>query len=147
MEKTQIVNARIEQISGGPDIGIFCGEVELKPAGGDSVFLSITEADGCPMIFKTDHSVFDMLTDLDESGDDLDELEANNLLYASDGYAELFEDRENIEFFEGVRYLVYLIRASWDEIDAFIAKTKGKNLEEIEIPEPNLGEEWEEELG
>ena len=147
MEKTQIVNARIEQISGGPDIGIFCGEVELKPAGGDSVFLSITEADGCPMIFKTDHSVFDMLVDPDEFGDDLDELEANSLLYESDGYAELFENGESFECIDGIRYLVYLIRASWDEIDAFIVKTKGKNLEEIEIPEPNLGEDWEEELG
>ena len=147
MEKTQIVNARVEQISGGPDVGIFVGEVELKPESGASVFFSITEADGCPMIFKTDHSVFDMLTDLDESGDDLDELEANNLLYASDGYAELFEDRENIEFFEGIRYLVYLIRASWDEIDAVIAKTKGRNLEDIEVPEPDLEEDWDEENG
>ena len=143
MEKTQIVNARIEQLSGGPDIGIFVGEVELKPASGGSVFLSITEADGCPMIFKTDHSVFDMLADLDQCGEDLDELEANNLLYASDGYAELFEDRENIEYFDGIRYLVYLIRASWDDTEAFIKATKGKNLDEIEVPKSDAEEEIE----
>lgn len=145
MEKSQIVNARVEQLSGGPDIGIFCGEVELKLADGDSVFLSITEADGCPMIFKTDHSVFDMLTDLDESGDDLDELEANNLLYASDGYAELFEDGESYECIDGIRYLVYLIRASWDDTEAFIKATKGKSLNEINIPKSDAEEDWEKE--
>lgn len=147
MEKCQIVNVRIEQLSGGPDIGIIVGEVELKPASGDSVFLSIAEGDGCPMVYKTDYSIFDKLMDPDEHGDELDELEANNLLYASDGYYELFDDRENIECFDGIRYLVYLTRASWDDTEAFIKATKGKNLDEIEVPKSDVEQDWEEENG
>jgi len=147
MEKTQIVNARVEQISGGPDVGIFVGEVELMPESGASVFFSIMETEGCPMSFKTDHSVFEKLANPDEFDDELDELEANNLLYVGDGYVEMLEELEGIELYDGIRYLVYLIRASWDEIDAFIAKTKGKNLEDIEVPEPDLEEDWDEEIG
>jgi len=143
MKKFKIENAKIEQISGGPDIGIFVGEVELKPKSGKSVFLSITEADGCPMMFKTDHSVFDVLSDMgDEDG--IVELQDNNLLYESDGYAELFENRDEIECFEGVRYLVYLVRASWDNMEAFIKATKGKYLDEVEVPKADVEKDWEE---
>lgn len=145
MEKTQIVNARIEQLSGGPDIGIINGEVELKPAGGDSVFLSISEADGYPMAFRTDHSVFDKLMNPDEFGDELDELEANNLLYVGEGYGEMLGELEGAEFYDGIRYLVYLVRASWDDTEAFIAKTKGLYLEDIEVPELPSDDEFQDE--
>lgn len=143
MEQMKIANARIEQISGGPDIGIIVGEVELKPKTGSSIFLSISEADGCPMIFKTDHSVLDVLIDMDDN-DAFDKLQTENMLYESDGYSELFENSDQIECFEGVRYLVYLTRASWEDVDKFIKKTVGKDLAKVKVPEIDVEEEIEE---
>lgn len=143
MEQMKIVKADIEQISGGPDIPVIVGEVELQPKKGKSIFLSITEAEGSPMIFKTDHSVLDVLMD-EENIDDFDKLQAENLLYAGEGYSELFENSDQIECFEGVRYLVYLMRASWEDVDKFIKKTVGKDLAKVKVPEIDVEEEIEE---
>ena len=43
----------------------------------------------------------------------------------------------------GARYLIYIMRADWDKTKAFIKKTKGKNLSEIEIPKSDVEEDWE----
>ena len=141
MEKTLIVNARVGNLCEGPDFGIYVGEVELMPESGESIFFSIMETGGCAITFRTDHPVFEMLTGPDDFAEALEELEANNLLYVSDSYGELLKELEHIECHDGIRYLVYIIRASRDEVDTYIAKTKGKNLEEIVIPPPNIGRE------
>lgn len=145
MKKYQIVNARVDQCSGGPDPAIFNAEVELKPSRGKPFFFTITECDGMPMIFKTSSSVFDWWMDQDTYSDELDKLQEAGSLYESEGYSELFENHDDIECYEGLRYLIYLIHASWDDTESFIAQTKGKFLDEIEIPKSDVEEEWEEE--
>jgi hypothetical protein len=35
------------------------------------------------------------------------------------------------------------MRADWDDVEAFIKKTKGKLLSEIEIPKSDVEEDWE----
>ena len=144
MKKYQIVNARVDQFSGGPDPAIFVGEVELKTTKGKPFFFTITECDDMPMIFKTDSSVFDWWMDQDTYSDELDKLQEAGALYESDGYSELFENHDNIECFEGLRYLIYLLRTSWEEMEAYIENTKGKFLDEIEIPKSDVEKEWEE---
>ena len=141
MEKTKIVNARVEQLSGGPDIPMFVGEVELKPETGDSYFLSIADAEGCPTVYRTATSVWDKLVDLDD--DEFFEQMQGNILYESDGYYELFENRDSIEYFEGMRYLAYLVRASWEDTEKFIEATKGKYLDKVEVPKSEEEEEME----
>ena len=142
MEKMKIVNARIEQVSGGPDIPVFVGETELKPESGNSIFLSIVEVEGnYPSIYKTDASIWEALVDPD---DETFEKLQDNLLYEGEGYNDLFENRDSIECYEGVRYLVYLMRASWEDIDKFIKKTKGKDLAKVKVPKSDAEKEWEE---
>ena len=141
MEQMKIVKADIEQISGGPDIPVIVGEVELRSESGESVFFSISECEGMPMVFKTDHSVLNVLM---EDDDDAFEKLRDNLLYEGENYSGLFEKSGEIECFEGVRYLVYLMRASWEDVDKFIKKTVGKDLAKVKVPEIDVEEEIEE---
>ena len=140
--KYQIVNARVEQASGGPDIAILVAEVELKPAKSAPFFYTLVECEGAPMIYKTEQSVFDWWMNPDEHESELDDLQDAGSVYDGENYNELFEDHKGIECYEGLRYLIYVMRASWDNAKAFIQATKGKNLSEIEIPSSDAEVEW-----
>lgn len=141
-EKYQIVGARVDQASGGPDIAVLVAEVELKPANGASFFYTAVECEGFPMVYKTEQSVFDWWMEPDAYESELDDLQDAGPLYEGESYADFFENHEGIECYEGLRYLIYVMRASWDDAKAFIEGTKGKNLSEIEIPKSDVEEEW-----
>jgi hypothetical protein len=143
-EKYQIVGARVDQASGGPDAAILVAEVELKPANGASFFYTVVECEGHPLFFKTGSSVFDWWMNSDEHESELDDLQVTGSVCDGMDYNELFENHEGIECYEGLRYLIYIMRASWDDAEAFIEGTKGKNLDEIEVPKSDAEEEWEE---
>lgn len=144
--KYQIVNARVEQASGGPDAPILVAEVELKPSNGVPFFYTVVECEGFPMVYKTEQSVFDWWMNPDEHESELDDLQDAGPLYEGESYADFFENHEGIECYEGLRYLIYVMRTGWDEAEAYIQATKGKNLSEIEIPKSDVEEEWEEGL-
>ena len=141
----QILNARVEVLSGGPEPGIVVAEVELLPQTAKSkpFFFTIDEVDGMPAIFKTETSVFDWFINEAEHESDLNNLQAAGSLYEGESYAGLFENHKGIECYEGLRYLIYVMRAEWDEVNTFIKETKGKLLSEIEIPKSDAEEEWE----
>ena len=141
--KYQIVNARVEAYSGGPDAPILVAEVELKPFNGVPFFYTIIECEGFPMIYKTEQSVFDWWMNPDEHESELDDLQDAGPVYEGESYDELFEDHKGIECYEGLRYLIYVMRTGWDNAKAFIESTKGKNLDEIEIPKSDVEEDWE----
>lgn len=140
--KYQIVNARVDQASGGPDAPILVAEVELKPSNGVPFFYTVIECEGFPMVYKTEQSVFDWWMNPDEHESELDDLQDAGPLYEGENYDELFEDHKGIECYEGLRYLIYVMRTGWDEAEAFIQATKGKNLDEIEIPASDAEVEW-----
>lgn len=139
----QIINARVEVYSGGPDPSILVAEVELMPqtAKGKPVFYTLSEVDGMPAFYKTKESVFDKLMNPDE--DVISDIVNKHTLYEGESYADFFENHKGIECYEGLRYLIYIMRADWDTTKAFIKKTKGKLLNEIEIPKSDAEEEWE----
>ncbi len=141
----QIVNARVEVLSGGPEPGIVVAELELLPqtAKGKPFFFTIEELDGMPAIFKTETSVFDWFINHAEHESDLIDLANNASVYEGESYADLFENHKGIECYEGLRYLIYVTRAEWKDLKSFIKKTKGKLLSEIEIPKSDAEEAWE----
>lgn len=110
-------------------------EVELKPAKGAPFFYTLVECEGAPMIYKTESSVFDWWMEPDAYESELDDLQDAGSVYEGENYDELFEDHKGIECYEGLRYLIYVMRTGWDEAEAFIQATRGKNLDEIEIPQ------------
>ena len=74
-KKYQIVSARVEQASGGPDAAILVAEVELKPVKGAPFFYTLVECEGMPMIYKTETSVFDWWMEPDAYESELDDLQ------------------------------------------------------------------------
>ncbi|MBR2057560.1 MAG: hypothetical protein IJ982_01305, partial [Fibrobacter sp.] len=95
--KYQIVNARVDQASGGPDAPILVAEVELKPAKGSPFFYTVIECEGFPMVYKTEQSVFDWWMNPDEHESELDDLQDAGPLYEGESYADFFENHEGIE--------------------------------------------------
>ena len=96
-----------------------------------------------PAFYKTKESVFDKLMNPDEDEDVISDIVNKHTLYEGESYADFFENHKGIECYEGLRYLIYIMRADWDKTKAFIKKTKGKNLSEIEIPKSDVEEDWE----
>ncbi len=141
----QIVNARVEVLSGGPGPGILVAELELLPqtAKGKPIFYTLAEVEAMPAFYKTKASVFDWFVNQDEHESDLSNLQNKATLYEGESYADFFENHKGIECYEGLRYLIYVMRAEWKDVEAFIKKTKGKLLSEIEIPKSDVEEDWE----
>ena len=141
----QIVNARVEAYSGGPDAAMIVAEVELMPqtAKGKPVFYTLSEVEGMPAFYKTKESVFDILVNPPEDESVLSDIANKHTLYEGERYSDFFENYTGIECYEGLRYLVYIMRADWDDTKAFIKNTKGKLLSEIEIPKSDAEEAWE----
>ena len=142
-KKYQIVSARVEQASGGPDAAILVAEVELKPATGAPFFYTLVECEDMPMVYKTETSVLDWWMEPDAHEDELDDLQDAGPVYEGEDYSELFENHRGIECYQGLRYLIYVMRIGWDEAEAYIQATRGKNVDEIEIPSSDVEIEWE----
>ena len=141
-KKYQIISARVDQASGGPDAAVLVAEVELKPSTGAPFFYTLVECEDMPMIYKTESSVFEWWMRPDAYESELDDLQDAGSVYEGENYNGLFEDHKGIECYEGLRYLVYVMRAGWDEAEAYIQATRGKNLDEIEVPTSDVETEW-----
>lgn len=128
----------------GPMPGVVVAEVELQGDGGETLFLSLAEFEGIPNMYRTPASVFEKHFEnpVDESFFE----ELNKKYYIPDfgcSYGEFFGCSDH-ELFDEWRYLVYIVRSDWDEIDRFKKATVGKWIDEIEIPKCDIEEEWEE---
>lgn len=70
----------------GPKIA----EIKVKPEAGESFFLSVSDADGCPYYFKTEESTFDFQIEEPKDDDAWDELEAHTAACGM-SFQEVFE--------------------------------------------------------
>jgi hypothetical protein len=130
--KYQIENAHIEQASGGPDVAILVADVQLKPTEGNPFYLTLVECEGMPMVYRTESTLLDLWLEPNAHEDELDDLVDNVAIYDGENYDELLKNNKNIECYQGLRYLVHIMRdLDWDEAEAYIQATKGKNLDEI----------------
>ncbi|SHK42385.1 hypothetical protein SAMN05720764_101392 [Fibrobacter sp. UWH5] len=127
----------------GPGPSVVVAEVELQSEAGGALFLSLAECDGIPNMYKTSASTYDKHFEdtIDEAF--FEELNANGYV---DGlgcsYEEFFEETDH-EFYQEFRYLIYIVRSDWDEIDRFKAETVGKWLGDFDIPKSDVEEDWE----
>lgn len=137
-------------------------ELELLSSTGKTVYIAAAEVDGFPNIYKTNESVFDKMMnggaesadaaknlskeELENIGDSFfANLNENYALYCSDGYDDFFENKKCCGIYrKAVRYLIYVLRAEWNDMNAFVKKTKGLYLKDLDIPKSDVEEEWEE---
>lgn len=142
-------------------------EVEFQDESGKSVFISAVEFEGFPNIFKTSESVFQKLMnsgaaseeaanelsteELHELGDRFFEsMNENYAVYSGEGYAEFYDDQEcGGDLHEAIRFVIYIVRAAWEEIDRCKAEYIGKAIGDFEISKCDAERAWEQgvELG
>ncbi|MDO4460748.1 MAG: hypothetical protein Q4C42_11845 [Clostridia bacterium] len=119
----------------GPVSGPVVAEAKIRDDNGDIFFMCLVEVDGLPMFFKTEEGAYDYHMSEDPSPEEIEAMESR--FVAGGDYSEIFDDTES-EWYELFRYLIYVVRADWDECEAYQEETRGRYLNEIDIPESDV---------
>lgn len=122
----------------GPVCGPSVSEVKVKTDAGESFYLSLADIEGIFQFFKTDVSTFEMqLTMSDEF------LKYTDCCADGGDHMEFFEEKkEDLDWFKLCRYLIYLVRENSRTADQYVKETKGKWLDEIDVPMSDIEEEF-----
>lgn len=142
-------------------------EIEQADESGKAVFLSMVEFESFPNIYQTDESVFQkLLNSGDESeeaadklsreelnalGDEFfEEMNGEHVVYSGEGYEDFYNDEDcGGELHDAIRFLIYVTRSAWEEIDRAKKEFVGKVVGDFEIPKCDAERAWEQgvELG
>ena len=118
-------------------------EVHLRDEKGEEVYLSLDEFTGIPNFFKTEKSTYEMLMSARPNDEGVEYLNAHYV--PIEDYVDVFDNPEE-EYYDALRYLVFLVRSEMDEAQEFIDETTGHWTDEIDIPMSDIEEEWREEM-
>ena len=127
---------------GGPMGGLVVAEVKLV-SDDETVYISEAEIEGFPQICKTEESTFDAQLDVNKILDDNFSDMLTDHIIAPGSYEEIFEQKDN-PWYDAIRYVIYLVRCEMDEAQPFIDATAGKLLDEIDIPDSDVEEDYKE---
>jgi len=112
---------------------------------GESKWLYNVEVDGFPNFYLCDgaEDKFDLLFNASDEEEELveqlveqayiTELGGMNIQYYEDCVDSINENPDN-EYIPLLRYILFVTRGDCEDVDPFLEKTKGKYLDEIEIP-------------
>lgn len=119
----------------GPVSGPVIAELLLQDEEGKSSYHILAEVEGIPHFYDPDRSCIDGMLEFDN-----DTFEYVNTFYDDeiDDYEMIFDADHEEETIKIRRYLIYMVRASWDDVDTYKQETVGKYLDEIEIPNCDL---------
>lgn len=128
----------------GPVGGPVVAEIKVRGYENKEFYLSLAEVDGIPNFFQTDRST--IREQLNKEWDDsfADYLHDHYIEIAS--YEELFE-KEYTEWTQLLRYLMYIVRADWDDFNKYKDAVINRYIYEIFVPMSDLEEEYLDEIG
>lgn len=124
-----------------------------------SVFISAVEFEGMPNIYKTTKSVYARLMnggaeseaeadnmsreELEETGYEFfDEMNSKHAVYQGEGYQDFYDDKKcGGTLHEAIRFVIYALRCSWDELNK--KEYNGKVIGTFEIPKCDVEHAWE----
>lgn len=118
-------------------------EVHLRDENGEEEYLALDEFTGIPNFFKTEKSTFEILMAARPNEDEVEYL--NNHDVPIEDFVDVFNNPED-EYYDVLRYLIYLVRCELDDMQPYIDKTVGHWTDEIDIPMSDIEEEWREEM-
>lgn len=129
----------------GPIPGPVIGEVAVELENGTMNYICLVEAAGFPNFYKNTQSDFDIHCKSVISEEEFAYINETYLDadYLTD-YDIFFEGGKTDELYEVYRYLIYIVRSSWEDTDAFAEATVGKYIDEIDIPATDVEIEHEE---
>ena len=135
-------------IACGPIGGAVIAEMKLRSEDGTVVYHSLSEVEGTLNFYETEESTFERQV-ADDFDDDFVELMQQSYTAGYLDYDEFYEELNkqlplnNSDLIH--KYLAYVVRTSWDEVDRFKAATVGKQIGNFEIPVCDMEEEYLEE--
>ena len=131
----------------GPVSGSVVAEVCIRDLEEKTVkYYSLSEVEGIPNFFETDDSTYDrQIEELDD--EEFWEMLSTHAVDGFSDYVDVFENQEDMELHDSDllliwKYLVYMVRADWDEIEELKAESVGKCLGDFEIPVSDVEQEY-----
>ena len=136
-------------IACGPVPGNVIGEIVLRDEDGKATYHCMAEISGTLNFYESESSVYQGQID-----EDFDNVEFVNLMESSfteeyDSYCDFYDEVNALQPLSVTarirKYLAYIVRADWPEIDLLKADTLGKLISDIEIPLCDVEAEYLEE--
>lgn len=112
-------------------------EAVVQDKNGKKKYVSMVDYTELLEVYESNKSLLDILIDEDLTEEEHDKLENYKVFECifSD-INDLLELQETPLY----KYLLYLLRADWDKYTDFVDKTKGKNVNSLEIPTSDVVE-------
>lgn len=127
----------------GPVPGPIAAELKLRTDSGKEFFMTLAEYDGSPNFYRSAESTFELhIKPEDVTQEQINMLDSH---YMSAGcYEDIFEEQDP-EWYQLYRYLIYLVRGDEKSCRRLVRRSKGKYLDEIEVPASDIELEYLEE--
>ena len=132
------VGISIGGIACGPVSGNVIGEIVLRDEDGKATYHCMAEVSGTLNFYESDFSLYQGLIDEDfDNAEFVDHMDSS----FTEGYGSYYDFYEGINAMQPLsvtariqKYLAYVVRADWPEIDSLKADTIGKLIGDIDIP-------------
>ena len=136
-----MANYTVINSTAGECEGTFIADIKLKDENGKNLYYTLCETDGKPMVFKTNSRIYSLLEAPEYNSDEIEDLIASNTVYKGESYDALFESHADMEPFNAIRFVIYLVRNP--RSCGALMKEEGKPIDKIEIPKSDVEIEWE----
>ena len=142
MKRFLIENVRVGISKGGiacgPVPGNVIGEIVLRDEDGKAAYHCLAEVSGTLNFYESESSIYQGQID-----EDFNNAEFANHMESSftEGYDNYYDFYEEVNAMQPLsvtarirKYLAYIVRADWPEVDRLKADTIGKRVSDIQIP-------------
>ena len=125
-------------IACGPVLGNVIGEIVLRDEDGKATYHCMAEVSGTLNFYESEASLYQGQIDEDFDNAEFADLLESSFTEGYDNYYDFYEEVNAMQPLSVIarirKYLAYMVRADWPEIDRLKADTKGKLISDIEIP-------------
>ena len=125
-------------IACGPVPGNVIGEIVLQDEDGKATYHCMAEVSGTLNFYESKASLYQGQIDEDFDNAEFADLLESSFTEGYDSYYDFYDEVNAMQALSVIarirKYLVYMVRADWPEIDRLKVETIGKLISDIEIP-------------
>ena len=135
-------------IACGPVSGSVIAEVCLRDMEEGTVkYYSLAEVEGIPNFIETEVSTFDRQIEDDPDDEEFWNMLSKCCVEGIGDYRDVFDKQEEMKHHDPERlmiwkYLIYIVRTDWEEIDQIKEMSIGKCLGDLEIPVCDIEQDY-----
>ena len=125
-------------IACGPVPGNVIGEIVLRDEDGKATYHCMAEVSGTLNFYESEASLYQGQIDENFDNAEFADLLESSFTEGYDNYSDFYEEINAMQPLSVIarirKYLTYMVRADWPEIDSLKADTIGKLISDNEIP-------------